>query len=154
MLLIAIDPGASGALACSHDGGNPVIIKMPETPKDILDLLSGLSVMDKDVHVTLEDISHGVFVKDAQDARLKMTAMSKLHRHCGHLEGFLIALGIPFDSVSPQKWMKSHGVMPKDYAKRKRHIKDLMQRKWPTLKVTLWASDALGILSYQLERTK
>lgn len=155
MLTIAIDPGASGAIVCSRDGGPPVLMKMPDTPKDILELLSGLSVMDKDVHVTLEGISHGIFGGEGDNAsRMKMTAMSKLHRHCGHLEGFLIALGIPFDSPSPQKWMAFHGQMPKDYAKRKRHIKDLMQRKWPGIKVALWNADALGILTYQLESNK
>lgn len=150
MLLIAIDPGATGGIATmnTHDG-RVVVIKMPDTPKDILELFGGLGCMDGQVKAVMEGISSGVFLHSGQGgAAQKAASMCKLHRHCGHVEMALIATGIPFESVSPQKWQKSMGALPKDLAARKRKIKDLMQRKHPNVKVTLWNADALGILEW------
>ena len=152
MLLIAIDPGANGGIAVvSTTDNRPVVMKMPDTPKDIYDLFFGLNTVHGfprlEIHAIVEKVG---MHRQGNNA----SASCKFARHCGHIEMALIALGIPFEEVTPQKWMKSLGVMPKDKQARKNHIKDLMQRKYPTLKVTLWASDALGILNYQLERTK
>ena len=92
------------------------------------------------------------------------------------VEGFLVALGIPFELVTPQKWQKEVGlrfppVNKGQYdglsdsertdekkrisglnAKRKRDnknmMKELAQRIYPHLKVTLDTADALLILHY------
>ncbi len=161
MLTIAIDPGASGGIATSDTLGVVRVYKMPETPKDIHDLLFDLRytpcVLPTKIEcrAVVESISMGLFAPGEDvSGKSKMVAMFKLHRHCGQLEGFLLALGIPFESVSPQKWMAHHGVMPKDRAKRKRHIKDIVQRKYPEIRVILNTADALGILTYTLEREK
>lgn len=153
MLLIAIDPGANGGIAASHDGSSPVVMKMPDTPKDIFDLLNGLC------HAA--GIIPGRLPCKAIVEKVGMhrqgnnaSASCKFARHCGHIEMALIALGIPFEEVAPQKWMKSLGVMPKDKKDRKNHIKDIVQRRYPSIKATLWNADALGILIHQLERTK
>ena len=154
MLLIAIDPGASGGLAVSRDGGDPVVMKMPDTPKDIYDLLSGLCHA---AGIIPDRLPCRAIVEKVGMHRQgnNASASCKFARHCGHIEMALIALGIPFEEVTPQKWMKSLGVMPKEKQARKNHIKDLMQRKHGNaIKVTLWSSDALGILHYQLERAK
>jgi hypothetical protein len=161
MLTIAIDPGAGGGMAAQMDDNPVVVYKMPDTPKDIYDLLVTLvyhpCIIPSKVkcRVVMESISMGLFAPGGEDAaKAKMVAMFKLHRHCGQLEGFLLSLGTPFESVSPQKWMKSLGPMPKDTAKRKNHIKDMMQRRHPHIKVTLWNADALGILTWAQERNR
>lgn len=147
MLLIAIDPGASGGIAVSRDGGIPVVMKMPDTPKDIFDLLSGInnSAYSKHVYAIVEKVG---MHRQGNNA----SASCKFARHCGHIEMALLALGIPFEEVLPQKWMKSLGVMPKDKQARKNHIKDLMQRRFPAVKCVLWNSDALGILLWKLNQ--
>ena len=148
MLTIAIDPGASGGIAVVSDrDGRPVVMKMPDTPKDIYDALRGLATLHTSVRAIVEKVG---MHRQGNNA----SASCKFARHCGHIEMALIALGIPFEEPTPQKWMKSLGVMPKDKTDRKNHIKDLMQRKYPNIKVTLWSADALGILTYQLEKTK
>lgn len=147
MLTIAIDPGASGGIAATGDDGRPVTMKMPETPKDIHDLIYGLAIHHAEVRAIVEKVG---MHRQGNNA----SASCKFARHCGHIEMALIALGIPFEEPTPQKWMKSLGVMPKDKKDRKNHIKDLMQRKYPSIKVALWNADALGILTYQLERSK
>lgn len=147
MMTIAIDPGASGGIACSYDGSSPIVMKMPDTPKDIHDLIYGLAIHHAEVRAIVEKVG---MHRQGNNA----SASCKFARHCGHIEMALLALGIPFEEVTPQKWMKSLGVMPKEKQDRKNHIKDLMQRKYPNIKVTLWSADALGILHYQLEKTK
>lgn len=148
MLTIAIDPGANGGMAVASDtNGSPFVIKMPETPRDIYDLLADLSDGKIDIRAVVEKVG---MHRQGNNA----SASCKLARHCGHIEMALLALGIPFEEVTPQRWMKSLGVMPKDKKDRKNHIKDLMQRKYPSIKITLWSSDALGILGYAMDKNK
>lgn len=145
MLLIAIDPGASGGIAVARDGVLRTVLKMPDTPKDICDMLNGLRTVHCNVSAIVEKVG---MHRQGNNA----SASCKFARHCGHIEMALIALGIPFEEVTPQKWMKSLGVMPKEKQARKNHIKDIVQRRYPSIKATLWNADALGILIHQLEK--
>jgi len=149
MLTIAIDPGASGGIAVHYSlTGAVMAFKMPDTPRDIFDLFDGLySVHAPSIYAIVEKVG---MHRQGNNA----SASCKFARHCGHIEMALIALGIPFEEPTPQKWMKSLGVMPKDKKDRKNHIKDLMQRRYAGINVTLWSADALGILTYAIERDK
>lgn len=157
MLTIAIDPGASGGIAVHYSATDAILLfKMPETPRDIFDFMDGLyAIHAPSICAVVESIQSGVFgAKSDKEVRMKMGMTAKLQKSYNHIEAFLIALGIPFESVPAKKWQAHYGAMPKEYAKRKRHIKDLMQRKHPNIKVILDTADALGILNYQLERNK
>lgn len=149
MLTIAIDPGASGGIAAQCQDGRVFATKMPDTPKDIYDLLAGINHSAYSHHVCAIVERVGFHVKGNS-----AMASCKFARHCGHIEMALISCGISFEEVTPQKWMKYIGVMPKEKAARKNHIKDLMQRRYPEIKVTLWNADALGILTWKLENSK
>lgn len=140
MLLIAIDPGANGGIAFS-DGDSTKAIKMPETPKDILNGLDAISINYADVRCVIEKVGFHVQGNSASSS-------CKFARHCGHVEMALIALGIPFSDVTPQKWMKWLGALPSDKTARKNAIKDKMQRLHPDIRVTLWNSDALALLEW------
>ena len=59
----------------------------------------------------------------------------------------LIAFKVPFIEVSPQKWMKVFGELPRDKKERKTAIKDRMQKMYPNIKVNLKNADALAIMS-------
>ena len=146
MILIAIDPGASGAIAWRDNSEIVRSINMPETPADILEKLTEVAAA-RERYCLIENVGYHVAGNNA-------SASCKFARHCGHLEMALLAAGIPFQSIRPTKWQKALGVMPKDKSERKRHIKDLMQRLYPTLKVTLSNADALGILTYALDHNK
>lgn len=144
---IAIDPGANGGIAW-HDKFNKThVMKMPETPADLCAVLSSLSAANPDMRCVIEKV--GTYVKGNA-----VGSACKFARHCGHVEMALIAAKIPFTSIVPNKWMRHLGVMPKDQVQRKRHIKDLMQRRYPGIDVTLWNADALGILTFMLEVEK
>ncbi|MBU2051208.1 MAG: hypothetical protein KKH61_19850, partial [Gammaproteobacteria bacterium] len=80
-------------------------------------------------------------------------AAATFARHCGNLEATLYMCGVSAEQVLPNKWMKVvMGEVPKDKKERKNKIKELMARKYPHLKVTLSTSDALGILTWGLNK--
>ncbi len=105
MLFLGIDPGVSGGVAYVDECGVCLMAcKMPETPADVLALLRAAppgGVTDialgqrraclERVH-SMPDQGHvGAFT---------------FGRGYGHLEAFLIALGIPYDNPTPQTWQK------------------------------------------------
>jgi hypothetical protein len=55
---------------------------------------------------------------------------------------------LPLIEVAPVKWQKYYGALPKEKKDRKNKIKELMQMRYPALKVTLNTADALAILTY------
>ena len=69
----------------------------------------------------------------------------------------LLALGISTIKVTPQKWQKALGLSGKKGESKVNHknrIKAKMQGRHPSVKMTLWAADALAIASYGFENRK
>ncbi len=151
--ILAIDPGASGGFAW-RDGDKAVDCKnMPEGMTAQCDWLKEKMIF----------FAHNFY--DGCDAVMEQTgthrignsagASVKFSRHCGHIEAALYMLSIPTTQVTPAKWQKAvFGTLPKDKMARKRAIKEEMQRRYPHLEVTLKTADALGILTYAIEREK
>lgn len=135
--IISIDPGANGAIAVKYPDGQVYTHKMPDTPADILDLLMALAPAT----AIIEKVG-GYMPGNSGPASVKFA------RHCGHLDMALLASRIPSYAVAPGVWQKSLGALSKDKSERKRQIKDMMQRLYPSLKVTLINADALGMLSW------
>jgi hypothetical protein len=175
MITISIDPGTKGGICFT--GATPGTVetfKMPATPKDVCDLITTAKEIAEmnslPIRCVMEEV--GGFAGVGQPG----SAMFNFGRGFGNLEGFLICLGIQFELVRPQKWQKAVGlnfppVHKGDYngmtpdqkslerkrvsslnAKRKRDnknlIKEMAQRLYPKLKVTLETADALMILTY------
>lgn len=147
--LIAIDPGLSGGIAC-HVGGTTVAIKMPDTPQELLLFLQGLTT-ESEAFTLMENVG--------QHRQGNSAASSvKFSRHVGHLEMALIAAEIPHAVVTPNVWMNAvapnrpTGNDAATVRKRKNYIKDLMQRRYPSLRVTNATADALGILTYLIQQ--
>jgi len=138
MNVIAIDPGEDGAIVILRANGSVEACKMPDTPKEIFDILIKNSLYG--AHCIIEKV--GGYVPGNSS-----TAAVKFARHMGHLDMALIAACIPTEQVAPTVWQKRLGALSKDKAERKRQIKDMMQRRYPDLKVTLINADALGILT-------
>lgn len=139
MKLLAIDPGAHGGLAWIIDG---VIscAKMPEGMTAQVELLRDFVGFN----AVMEKVGWWMPGDHPNSA-------TKFARHCGNLEAALYAFGIPTEQFIPNKWMSNLGVTwPSDKEERKRAIKEMMQRKYPHLKVTLDTSDALGLLTWKL----
>jgi len=139
MNIIAIDPGENGAIVIMRANGAVEACKMPDTPKEIFELLVKSSISGAKCYI--EKV--GGYVPGNSS-----TAAVKFARHMGHLDMALIAACIPTEQVAPIVWQKKLGALSKEKPERKRQIKDMMQRRYPGLKVTLWNADALGIMAY------
>jgi hypothetical protein len=140
--LLAIDPGASGAIASRTVGGAIITENMPDTLGDLYDFLQSFKVGQPNTVCICEKVGFHVQGNNA-------VASCKFARHNGHLEMALYALSIPTVYVAPAKWMGVVcGSLPKDKALRKRAIKAQMQLKFPSLSVTLKNADALGLMVY------
>ena len=146
MMFIGIDPGASGGIAVLYDNEFGEAFPMPETDREILDLLREYAPPDM-----------------AKDPKVfacieKLNAMSPGRQACfqlgqsyGKLKMALIAVGIPYSEVLPAAWQKAMGCPAKKgrtYAQRKALLRARAQALFPQLKVTNQTADALLICSY------
>jgi hypothetical protein len=141
--IMAIDPGAGGGIAWVEDG----VVKccaMPEGMTEQADFLTGIATNNEIEAAIMEKT--GTYMKGNSGPSAATFA-----RHCGNLEAILYMLGVSTEQVSPNVWMKSLGVLPKEKPERKRKIKELMARRYPHLTVTLKTADALGLLTYKLK---
>lgn len=113
---VAIDPGSAGGLACVYNGGvlfyepldsdseldnwNTIngLLRRIETETSIINFLRS-----SDVVVGIEWINPG-FKGSGK------SSMSKLYGSYMQLRGFLIAAGLGFETINPQKWQKTLGL--------------------------------------------
>lgn len=175
--LISIDPGASGGIAAmTSDGTMLFASKMPETPRDVFDLLQSAVAGTPPALVKcyMEQVSG--FAGEGQPG----SAMFNFGRGVGQIEGMLIGMKVPHDFVTPQRWQKAlalgtsgrvkgnYAGMAPDQAKAekkrigninagikrdwKNKLKATAQRLYPHVKVTLSICDALLILHYAIRQ--
>jgi len=161
-MLITIDPGANGSIVCKLSSGQVYAFKMPDTPKDILLLI--LSLKTDDAFCWIEQV--GTYMPGNSGP-----AAVTFARHCGHIDMALLAAGISCDTVLPRKWehwligkpnypkiskeipgKERSRILAKRKQERKCKIKEKMQALYPDLKVTLKTADALGILTWALDK--
>ncbi len=142
--LIAVDPGTLGAIAVRDADGRVYTERMPETPAELLWTLRDMRQgVDSSVLALVERV--GTYRPGNSGP-----AAAKFARHVGHIEMALAALAIPqARPVAPQVWQRAVcGALPSDKADRKRAVRDLMQRRFPELRVTQVTADALGLLCF------
>lgn len=140
---IGIDPGAHGGIAVlSADGSVVEVEKMPTTPMDLLDFLS-----------RYKDDSFCILERVGGMPGNGGSAMFNFGKGYGHLQMALLALGIPTNDVTPNKWEKSFQLGSSGkYGKTewKNRLKAKAQQLFPSLgrKITLATCDALLIAEY------
>ena len=159
MLLIAIDPGKSGAVVWVNDENGIVNSKrMPDTLGDLWELLHTLSCSE--CKCIVEKV--GTYMPGNSGPSAATFA-----EHVGALKMGLIAAGISHEIVTPRKWQdlfigkQNYAKIPADTApdtkkrilaerkhERKRKIKEKAQQVYPNVTVTLTNADALGMLYY------
>jgi len=152
VVVLGIDPGASGGLAWFHQG-TVSAKKMPGEEEEILlhlEFLSQLSYPKPPV-CFLEKLT-GFVGRPNPGAR-----MFKFGEGYGFLRGVLMTLRWEINSPTPQNWQNSLGIgkrgdrSPTEW---KRVLKGEAQRLFPSQKVTLATADALLILKFGLEGKK
>ena len=140
---IGIDPGQHGGIAVLLADGTVVeVSKMPSTPRDLYDFLSQYS---EDSFCVLERVG-GMPGNGG-------SAMFNFGKGYGHLQMALVALGIPTEDVTPNKWEKTYQLGPcGKFTKTewKNRLKAKAQQLFPQLgkKITLATCDALLIAEY------
>jgi len=141
VLIIGIDPGASGAIV-AHDGESSLeFVKLSETEYDISLFLK---VLDLDCAFAYIERVHSMPGQG-------VASSFKFGQSYGFLRGLLIGLSVPFEEVSPQKWQKSMGCLSKGD---KNVTKSKAQQLFPNVKVTHAIADALLIAEYGLRLRK
>ena len=164
-MIIAIDPGLKGGIAWVKNG-KVEAAKMPDTPKGIKELLDEARI-DVDPcgcglawHSYLEPICYLEEIKGVPPNQSSKATWT-FAEHYGILQGILLTLGIPIVYVRPQVWQKAIGATrpstPKGAsqatkarikAEGKKNIKEIVEARYPHLRITLATADALGILMY------
>lgn len=139
MNYLGIDPGQGGGLALVGEGGSILMVeKMPQTERDLLDLLTLWSFPHQDESMaTLE------FVRSSP--QMGVASAFKFGSGYGGLRMALVASGIPFNEVTPKKWQ---GVMQCRTGGDKNVTKRRAQELFPGAKVTHAVADALLLAEY------
>lgn len=135
MTFIGIDPGQSGGIAkLTTDGTGYIAYKMPETEKDIWELLS-----------TVMGPSFCLIERVHSMPKQGVTSSFTFGMGYGALRMALVGLSIPFETVNPQAWQKGLGCLSKG---NKNTTKARAQQLFPSIKVTHAIADALLIAEW------
>jgi hypothetical protein len=142
MTTIGIDPGKNGGIAWIDYRGNPCVEKMPDTLKDLWEIIDTIRgghyrICNEGCKAYLEQV--------ASSPQMGVVSAFTFGNGYGHLEMALTAAGIPFERVRPQAWQKAMGCMSKGD---KNVTKRKAQELYPQLKVTHATADALLIATY------
>jgi hypothetical protein len=140
MHIIGIDPGQSGGFARLSESAFGY--KMPDTEADTATLLASLFTTSTTM----------AYIERVHAMPLQgVVSMFSFGRNYGFLRGLLIAIGIPFEEVTPQVWQKVFSLRGPEnegtVAKKNRH-KAKAQQLFPELKITHATADALLIAEY------
>jgi len=142
-IYIGIDPGISGGLACITNT-DLFATKCPSTIADMNERIEIISDIANQTGYRVSAVIEAVHSIPGQG----VSSTWKFAQNYGEWLGILAGNKIPYTQVSPQKWMKWIGSVPKDKKARKNHIKHLAQQRYPDTKVTLATSDAIMIAEY------
>jgi crossover junction endodeoxyribonuclease RuvC len=142
---IGVDPGKHGGLVCmDYDGRVLDLIRMPSTESDVWKWF--IEIYDPSVRTV------AVIEKVHSMPKQGVASSFTFGMGYGGLRMALIAAGIPFDQVTPQKWMKAIGIPPRKKTDTnnqwKNRLKAHAQQLFPQENITLATADALLIAEY------
>jgi crossover junction endodeoxyribonuclease RuvC len=134
--VIGIDPGRSGGIACIGPGGQDVqVYKLDNTDRDVYEKLQEF----------VEQAEFAFLEKVHSMPKQGVASTFKFGVSFGFLQGILIASGIPFELVTPQKWQ---GYLSCRTRGDKNVTKARAQELFPDVKCTHAISDSLLIAEY------
>lgn len=146
--VLAVDPGATGGIACWRDDEPIQAFAMPETEGDQIELIRKL-VAEGEAIAFVEKV--GGFIGKGQPG----SAMFKFGRNYGFILGVLQTLGVRVELVRPHAWQKPLGLGTASgcgtRSEWKNKLKACAQRLYPKLRPTLLTSDAILILDHALK---
>lgn len=138
---IAIDPGASGAVAVKYPDGQVAVHPF--------DCESG-AVSDMEAILAYDDTCafHAVLERVHAMPSQGVSSTFKFGTNYGFWRGVLQALRIPFREETPQQWQRGLYIGKCEKSERKKRLKQLAVERYPQLgnQVTLKTADALLML--------
>lgn len=140
---MAIDVGGSGAIAITDGREILSFIKNDSTDADISDYIAE----SKENYDVVKCIIENVHSMPKQG----VSSSFKFGESKGFLRGLIVAHKIPFEEVSPQKWMKHFSLSGKGFDSKTEHknnLKNYAQRLYPNTKMTLAICDAVLLAHY------
>ena len=146
-IYIGIDPGKSGGLAFIYND-KCIAMKCPSTVSGMAEELEVCNKIAPDIQKFA--IIEAVHSMPSQGVRSVFT----FGQNYGQWLGVLAASKISYVQVTPQKWMRHYGSLPKEKKERKHKLKHLAEQRYPDIKVTLATSDAILLANYLRETKK
>jgi hypothetical protein len=144
--VIGIDPGKNGGIAWISDNCHPCVEKMPETLRDLWELVDDIRRCEMATPRFSNEHGLKAYIESVHSSpQMGVKSAFTFGNGFGHLEMALTAAGIPFERVRPQAWQKAMGCMTggdKNISKRR------AQELFPSLKITHSTADALLIAHY------
>lgn len=144
MYYLGIDPGQSGGIAILSDRRQEFALlkKLDDTETGTFNFLEEFCDMNEQGLIS----GRKAWIENVHAMPKQGVASSfKFGRNYGFLRGLLIALRIPFDTVSPSKWQRTLGCLSKGD---KNVTKAAAERLFPWVRVAHWNADALLIAEY------
>jgi hypothetical protein len=145
--IIGIDVGKSGGIAFLCGGEVSLAVKMPETHRDLFDLLHDAAALDGPPTIA--------FVENVNASpQMGVVSAFKFGKSVGAVQMACIAAGIRMELVSPQKWQKALGLKPTGHGigqgdtEKKNRNKARAQELFPGIKITHAIADCLLIAEY------
>lgn len=131
---LGVDPGLAGGIAIMSPNGIAAH-KMPETERDIWEFFHGIPILRSFALIERVHSMPGQGVSSS----------FKFGMGYGALRMALVASGIPFEDVTPQKWQKALGCLS---GGDKNVTKQRAQSLFPHIKVTHAIADSLLIAEF------
>lgn len=171
-MIIAIDPGIKGGIAVKLNNGIVHAWKMPDTLGGIEGWfryqLSALTAEELANHKPEDRPGVWCYLEKVHSMpKQRPTAIWTFAENYGALKALLLAYEVSRVDVEPKTWQKAIGAtreaLPKgatptvkERIKReaKKRIKEIVEAKYPSVKVTMETADALGILMYAEKERK
>jgi Holliday junction resolvasome RuvABC endonuclease subunit len=135
---IGCDPGKNGGIAFLWSTGMYTAQKMPDTEKDLWDLLETFKRDDEGKTFALLELVHS-------SPQMGVKSAFTFGQGYGALRMALVAAGIAHECVRPQAWQKALGCLS---GGDKNKTKSRAQQLFPSVKVTHWNADALLIAEH------
>jgi hypothetical protein len=150
-IYIGIDPGGTS--------GGLFIISVP-FDNDLITSFYSLEFKkstEKDIYEFIDDYCNGAHTANAIIEKVHsmpgqgVSSSFKFGQNYGFLKGILTALGISYEEVTPQSWMKYYGMKKNKTESKTEWKKRLRQRAeqiFPEVKITANTADAILIAEY------
>ena len=151
MIIIGIDPGASGGAAVYDEDEHSLYThKCPDNTRAMTAIINSAKarswIDDQKLICVIEKVH--AFPTDARSSAFKFGM------NFGKWLGILGSLNVTTMEVTPQTWMKSFQPLPKIKKERKNELKRIASEMFPENKITLATSDAALMVAWYMNQNE